>query len=847
MREVILPDAHHDAVAPGPAAALPWAHLLLNDELPIFPGSGGVEYLTTLNLPRHFPAVGLVSMAHRQADIDRSAGLAAAGVYMYLWKSAAVEAPVEHQASDRRGWLRRLHERMSGLLIALRAWPDLPVEIVEADANFRNMARPLADALRERNWPVVAVVQSHAARFVRYMPEPAVRVLVLHDVKALVHRRRAAIAASGWTRWRHEREARRYHRFEREACRWYDVVVTVSDVDAEYVRTEYGAPHVVTRRLPIDSAYWTPRCIATAPGLILFTGLMNHPPNVDAAVFMARTIMPLVRAAAPEARFRVVGRHPAPDVWALASLPGVEVTGEVPDVRPHMAQASVVVVPLRFGSGARQKILEAWAMQKCVVSTTVGAEGLGATNGEHLAIADSPQAFADTVVRALKDPSWRESLSRRGRTIVTTSHEPGAIARRYAADLGTVARAKRAERQAAAMRVAIDMRWMTPGLAGGIEQVASSFVREVLALDRHNRYTLILPAAAAARFDLRKNPNVRITTPDGAGVYLSRIGRRVRHAVLGTLRLDDWRSDEVRQLQWVRSLDADMVYAFPGYTHPDVQLLPQVLMVPDIQHEYFPEFFDAASLEERTRVYRDSIRRATHLCAISEFTRRTLIEKLGVREETITTVPLAADPIFGPDVAPSDARILRRFGLTRGSYWFFPGHTWRHKNHATALRAVARLRDVHGLALPLVCTGGRREAHLQIVEEIGRLRLDHLVRWLGYVPRDTLPALYRHAAALVFPSLFEGFGMPVLEAMASGCPVVCSNTTSLPEIAGTAAVLVNPLDDAGLAEALRELALDTGRREALVEAGRSRAAAFSWTRHTLATLDVLRATRARLF
>jgi glycosyltransferase involved in cell wall biosynthesis len=448
---------------------------------------------------------------------------------------------------------------VSRLLVALRAWPDLPVEVVEADANFRNMAGPLADALRERLWPVVAVVQSHAARFVRYMPEPAVRVLVLHDVKALVHSRRAAIAASRWRRWRLEREAARYHRFEREACRWYDVVVTVSDVDADYVRTEYGADHVVTRRLPIDSAYWTPRCVPNETGLILFTGLMNHPPNVDAAVFMARTIMPLVRAAVPEACFRVVGRHPSPEVMALASLPGIEVTGEVADVRPHVEQACVVVVPLRFGSGARQKILEAWAMQKCVVSTTIGAEGLGAQDGEHLAIADSPRAFADTVIRALEDASWRESLSRRGRTIVTTSHDPAAIARRYAADLGAVVGARRAERQADAMRIAVDMRWMAPGLAGGIEQVASSFVRELLALDRHNRYTLLLPAAAAARFDVRKNPNVRITSPDGAGAYLRMVGRRARRAVLGAVRLDDWRTDQVRQLEFVRALDAEMV------------------------------------------------------------------------------------------------------------------------------------------------------------------------------------------------------------------------------------------------------------------------------------------------
>lgn len=820
------------------------AHLLLNDELPIFPGSGGVEYLTTIHMPPYFRSVGLVSMVHRRADLEHAEVLRRSGVGVYLWQSPALDGT---PPAARVSWLRRVHGWLSTLLIACRAWPDRPLDAARADSTFRNLAGPLARAFRDRPWPIVTVVQSHAADFIRHIPRPSMSILVMHDVRALVYGRRAAITRSRWRRRHYERQATKYHAFERALCREYDVVVTVSDNDAQFVRTQYEPRHVVTRRLPIDASYWAPRPdVAPESALIVFTGLMSHPPNVDAATYMARDVLPLIRAEVPDAALRIVGRHPAPEVLALAKAPGVSVTGEVQDVRPHVEQATIIVVPLRFGSGARQKILEAWAMGKCVVSTTIGAEGLNAIDGQHLAIADSAEQFARTAIRALRDPEWRHGLSRAGRSIVTSVHDPRVITEGYIDAIAAVHRQKRKEAAGGPMRVAVDMRWMLPGIAGGIEQVARSFVRELLAVDHHNRYTLIVPAQVAPGLDVRRNPNVRVTSVDGARAYLDRLGRAVRRRLLGALHLDDWQSDDVRQLAWVRSLGAEMVYAFPGYTHPDVQLLPQVLMVPDIQHEYFPEFFSPAALEERTRVYRDSIGRATHLCAISEFTRQTVIEKLGVNENRITTIPLAADPIFGPRAEPEDASVLRRFALEAGSYWFFPGHTWRHKNHLTAVRAVALARDEYGVRLPLVCTGGRREAHARILEEIERLGLAHVVRWLGYVPGRNLPALYRNAAALLFPSLFEGFGMPVLEAMACACPVVCSNTTSLPEIAGNAAVLVDPLDDDAVACALRAVTVDRERRETLVAAGLARAGMFSWRRHTLDTLQVLRDTRARL-
>jgi glycosyltransferase involved in cell wall biosynthesis len=382
---------------------------------------------------------------------------------------------------------------------------------------------------------------------------------------------------------------------------------------------------------------------------------------------------------------------------------------------------------------------------------------------------------------------------------------------------------------------------MVPGLAGGLENLARSFVRELSAIDGHNAYTLLIPSQSRHDFDLRHRPNFRVTSIDSLRDLAAREWRRVTALTRARLHLPDWRTPEVRDLRWLHGLGVEIAYSFPGYIHPQLDGLRQVLVVPDIQHEYFPEFFSPAALDERRRLYTGSILRADHLSAISAFTRRTLIEKLGVDPDRVTAVPLAADPIFAPQ-APDpghDRAVLARHGVPPGKYLFFPAHTWHHKNHKTAVEALRVLRD-RGVSLTLVCSGGAREAQGALDRQIAEANLNGSVRFLGYVPRADVPALYRGAAALVFPSLFEGFGMPVLEAMASGCPVVCSDTTSLPEIAGDAACLVDPRDADAIAAAVARLVGDAELRASAVLRGLRQAATFSWRRHTLENLAIIR-------
>lgn len=809
--------------------------LSLNTHLPIFPGGGGVEYLTTLNMAQFAEHVGLVSMAHLRADLQKVQGLAKAGVELYLWESPNLDASpvIESQPS----LLRRAHAQLRALVDILKAGARQPADTIIIDSCFRNMASGLQHALALRPWQAIAVIESSAAKMIDYVPAQTASVLVMHDIRALVYQRQAETS----TRWLERQwlnyQARRYYSFERAYTRRYDLVTTVSEPDAAWVRKHYQPRRVAVVPLPVDADYFQPQAAAEQANRIVFTGLMNHPPNADAAIFFAREVFASIRAAMPAAEFYIVGRHPTPAVQALAALPGVHVTGGVPDIRPFLASAAVVVVPLRYGSGARQKILEAWCMEKCVVSTSIGAEGLAYTDGVNLAIADTPAALAETVTQALTSPTYRDRLRFAGRAVVLNRHDPLRVAEGYYKELAATVEEKKREQQP--MRIAIDMRWMIPGMAGGLENLARSFMRELLALDYQNHYTAILPARVAHDFDLRGHKNMRVVSKDSARAYADRAFAKLLRVVHGRLRLDYWKSPEVANLLFARSLDAEIAYSFPGYIHPDVYPLRQVLMIPDIQHEFFPEFFGSAAVEERQRLYADAIGRAAHICAISEFTRQTLIERLGVAPERISAIPLAADPIFFAAGQPADdAAVLERHGLQAGAYLFFPAHTWHHKNHRTAIDALRILRDRYGLRPTLVCTGGAREAQPLIEEQIAQSGLRDQVRFLGYVPRGDIPVLYRGAAGLLFPSLFEGFGMPVLEAMASGCPVVCSNTTSLPEIAGDAALQADPNDPEAFAAALAELLRNADLAADLRARGRPQAARFSWRRHTIETLGV---------
>ena len=275
------------------------------------------------------------------------------------------------------------------------------------------------------------------------LPErlPCPAILFTHNVEAEIWRRHAETARQVVSRRLLARQWRRMLRFERAALARFDLVLAVSEVDGRTFERLYPGAlrrpvHVV--QTGVDTGYFTPQSDGTDAGTsraLVFTGSMDWLPNEDGMTFFAREILPLVRRAEPAASLSIVGRTPTPAVRRLADEAGIEVTGRVEDVRPHIAAGAIYVVPLRIGGGTRLKIFEAMAMGKAVVSTTIGAEGLPVTHGDTIVIADSPAAFADAVVRLLRDPGERQRLGAAARRLVVDRYDWSAVAEDFEAAL----------------------------------------------------------------------------------------------------------------------------------------------------------------------------------------------------------------------------------------------------------------------------------------------------------------------------------------------------------------------------------------------------------------------------
>jgi len=224
-------------------------------------------------------------------------------------------------------------------------------------------------------------------------------------------------------KWYNWQESRLVKRAELSLCQRADGVLVTSERERSKLKElvpgkviEVVPNGVATAMFNVDEPS------AEGPERIIFTGSMDYYPNTQAVLFFAQYCWPLVRAQIPGATWQIVGKNPPREVLKLAELPGVMVTGTVPDVRPYLAEAAVAIVPLLIGSGTRLKILDAFAARKAVVSTTIGCEGLAVESGKHLLIADPPEAFARAIIALLRDPERRGELGRAGRTLVETDY-----------------------------------------------------------------------------------------------------------------------------------------------------------------------------------------------------------------------------------------------------------------------------------------------------------------------------------------------------------------------------------------------------------------------------------------
>lgn len=214
-----------------------------------------------------------------------------------------------------------------------------------------------------------------------------------------------------------------FESWETRAIRQFDGITTVSDVEREWIQRH--APTAAVELVPngVDTKYFCPtRALKANPSLV-FTGLMDHPPNVDAVVWFCNEIFPPLRRKIPNLSFKIVGSRPHPKVLQLGKSEGVHVTGEVADIRPYLAESSALVVPLRSGGGTRLKILQAMAMERTVLSTTLGAEGLEVTPGLNILIADAADEFVSQILVLLASPQMADRLGKAGRKLVVEKYD----------------------------------------------------------------------------------------------------------------------------------------------------------------------------------------------------------------------------------------------------------------------------------------------------------------------------------------------------------------------------------------------------------------------------------------
>ena len=260
-------------------------------------------------------------------------------------------------------------------------------------------------------------------------------VLFQHNVEAMIWKRHYEVQTNAAKKSYLFRQWQKMRAFEAKACPEFDCVIAVSREDRELMEEEYGLKDVYDVPTGVDTEFFRPnRQRERRPENLVFTGSMDWLPNEDAIRYFTEQILPRVRQSVPNVTLTVVGRNPYPGLLELSKRdPAVIVTGRVDDVRPFMDEAAVYIVPLRIGGGTRLKIYEAMAMEKPIVSTSIGAEGLPVENGKQIVLADTPETFADAVVQLIQQPQLAAEIGQRAAAKVRQNFGWDKVAESFAA------------------------------------------------------------------------------------------------------------------------------------------------------------------------------------------------------------------------------------------------------------------------------------------------------------------------------------------------------------------------------------------------------------------------------
>jgi len=362
------------------------------------------------------------------------------------------------------------------------------------------------------------------------------------------------------------------------------------------------------------------------------------------------------------------------------------------------------------------------------------------------------------------------------------------------------------------MLIGIDASRSTAQERTGTESYSLNLIRHLLALESEHRYRLYFNRPPSYKLQIM-NCELRI-------IPFPRLWTHLR-------------------LSWEMICHPPDVLFVPAHVLPLVHPRRSVVTIHDLGYLYYPEshrLLDRLYLDLSTRY---NARAATHLIADSSATKRDLVERYGTEPDKITVVYPGYDgTTFQPVRDEGTIEAVKAKYNIAGHYILFVGTLQPRKNLTRLIEAFSNIQHPTS-NIQLVIAGKKGWLYHDIFRQVEKLGLGEGVVFTGYVPEGDLPALMSGARLFVFPSLYEGFGLPVLEAMACGVPVVCSNASSLPEVAGDAAVLVDPLDVEGMAAAMERVLGNNELRAELIERGFEQAGKFSWEKCARETLKVL--------
>jgi glycosyltransferase involved in cell wall biosynthesis len=355
------------------------------------------------------------------------------------------------------------------------------------------------------------------------------------------------------------------------------------------------------------------------------------------------------------------------------------------------------------------------------------------------------------------------------------------------------------------MHIAIDAHAVGTELAGN-ETYIANLIEALAEIDTANRYTLYVTRREAVERFRNRWPNFTVR-------------RTLPHTPL--IRIPVTLSVELRR----RPVDLLHVQ----YTAPPLAPCPVVPTIHDLAFEHLPETFKRRSWMQLRLTVRHTARQAAHIITVSEFSRRDLMETYHIEPERITVTPEAAPKHFIPAGPEEIERVRARYKIA-GDYILAVGSIQPRKNLSRLLAAYSGLIQARSqVKLPqLVLVGKRAWLYAETLRTVGELGLKSNVIFTGYVPEGDLPPLYSGALCFVYPSYFEGFGLPPLEAMKCGTPVIAGNRTSLPEVIGPAGLLVDPFDSHAIGDAIGRLIDDAALRQTLRERGLLQARRFDW-------------------